>query len=230
MNPLAPALPLPKPGTLETPETPQVPQHVYDLLEQAANMVGKSGLAQEEQGQITKALADAYDHIKSHEHALREHTRATAAQKKNDKYFFRFFRLISSHVREFKNNIVDPNVPRHDKMLYAFLYCFLIYVLVFLVQSTMRGQVGMACAPLVGNTEMCRALLQARRHEQAAARSPTTVAADMTFNCNDVVYDERGTKALVPSMMYVWKEVEKNSGDPPRRIMEMSFSPRTRLA
>jgi len=166
----------------------------------------------------------------SHEHALREHTRATAAQKKNDKYFFRFFRLISSHVREFKNTIVDPNVPRHDKMLYAFLYCFLIYVLVFLVQSTMRGQVGMACAPLVGNTEMCRALLQARRHEQAAARSPTTVAADMTFNCNDVVYDERGTKAVVPSMMYVWKEVEKNSGDPPRRIMEMSFSPRTRLA
>jgi hypothetical protein len=163
----------------------------------------------------------------SHEHALREHTRATAAQKKNDKYFFR---LISSHVREFKNYIVDPNVPRHDKMLYAFLYCFLIYVLVFLVQSTMHGQVGVACSPLVGNTEMCRALLQARRHEQAAARSPTTVAADMTFNCNDVVYDERGTKALVPSMMYVWKEVEKNSGDPPRRIMEMSFSPRTRLA
>ena len=57
MNPLAPAFPLPKPETLETPETPQVPQHVYDLLEQAANMVGKSGLAQEEQGQITKALA-----------------------------------------------------------------------------------------------------------------------------------------------------------------------------
>jgi hypothetical protein len=159
MNPLAPALPLPKPKTLKTPETPQVPKDVYDLLEQAVNLVGKSGLAQEEQGQITKALADAYDHIKSHEHALREHTRATAAQKKNDKYFFRFFRLISSHVREFKNYIVDPNVPRHDKMLYAFLYCFLIYVLVFLVQSTMRGQVGVACAPLVGNTEMCRALL-----------------------------------------------------------------------
>ena len=216
MNPLAPALPLPKPKTLKTPETPQVPKDVYDLLEQAVNLVGKSGLAQEEQGQITKALADAYDHIKSHEHALREHTRATAAQKKNDKYFFRFFRLISSHVREFKNTIVDPNVPRHDKMLYAFLYCFLIYVLVFLVQSTMHGQVGVACSPLVGNTEMCRALLQARRHEQAAARSPTTVAADMTFNCNDVVYDERGTKALVPSMMYVWKEVEKNSSETPR--------------
>ena len=41
----------------------------------------------------------------------------------------------------------------------------------------------------------------------------------MTFNCNDVVYDERGTKALVTSMMYVWKEVEKNNGDPPRSIM-----------
>ena len=54
MNPLAPALPLPKPKTLETPETPQVPQHVYDSLEQAANVVDKSGLTQEEQGQITK--------------------------------------------------------------------------------------------------------------------------------------------------------------------------------
>jgi hypothetical protein len=78
MNPLAPALPLPKPKTLETPETPQVPQHVYDSLEQAANVVDKSGLTQEEQGQITKALEYAYDHIKSHEHALREHTRASS--------------------------------------------------------------------------------------------------------------------------------------------------------
>jgi len=84
---------------------------------------------------------------------------------------------------------------------------------------------------------MCKELLQAHRHEQAAAAlpsaaacSPTTVAAVMTFNANEVVYDERGTKALVPSMMYVWKEVKKNNGDRPLSIMDMSFPPRTRPA
>lgn len=104
-------------------------------------------------------------------------------------------------------------MPLHHKTLYASLYCFLVYVLVFLVVLKMHGLIGVACSPLVGDTEKCRVLQQARRHEQAAARSATTVAADMTFNCNDMVYDECGTKALVPSMMYVWKEVEKNNGD-----------------
>ena len=164
-------------------------------------------------------LENASDHLEEHNLALED---ATAAQKKLDiylYYFFRFFDLISSHVREFKNYILDPNVPMHHKMLYASLYCFLVYLLVFLVVLKMHGLIGVACSPLVGDTEKCRVLQQARRHEQAAARSAKTVAADMTFNCNDVVYDERGTKALVTSMMYVWKEVEKNNGDPPRSIM-----------
>ena len=215
MNPLA----APKSKTPKLPEIPLVPPKVPDALGAAADTVRESDLTQEEQEQIIQHLAKTSDHLEEHKLALKD---ATAALKKKNSYFyyfFRFFRLISSHVREFKNYILDPNVPMHHKMLYASLYCFLVYLLVFLVVLKMHGLIGVACSPLVGDTEKCRVLQQARRHEQAAARSATTVAADMTFNCNDVVYDERGTKALVTSMMYVWKEVEKNNGDPPRSIM-----------
>ena len=44
------------------------------------------------------------------------------------------------------------------------------------------------------------------------------------------LYDERGTKALVPSMMYVWNDVEKNNGAPPQNIMDKTFSKETRHA
>jgi len=192
MNPLA----APKSKTPKLPEIPQVPPEVHDALEAAADKVRESDLTQEEQEQIIQNLAKASDHLEGHKLALED---ATAAQKKLNiylYYFFRFFDLISSHVREFKNYILDPKVPMHHKMLYASLYCFLVYLLVFLVVLKMHGLIGVACSPLVGDTEKCRVLQQARRHEQAAARSDTTVAADMTFNCNDVVYDERGTRVV----------------------------------
>ena len=62
------------------------------------------------------------------------------------------------------------------------------------------------------------------------APTPPTSAAVVPFNCNDVLYDERGTKALVPSMMYVWNDVEKNNGAPPQNIMDKTFSKKTRHA
>ena len=136
----------PNPETPKLPEIPLVPPEVHDALGAAANTVRESDLTQEEQEQIIQNLEKASDHLEDHELALED---ATAAQKKLDiylYYFFRFFDLISSHVREFKNYILDPKVPVHHKMLYASLYCFLIYVLVFLVQSMMHGQIGVVHA------------------------------------------------------------------------------------
>ena len=64
--------------------------------------------------------------------------------------------------------------------------------------------------------------------EKTCGTTPSTPAAVVPFSCNDVLYDERGTKALVPSMMYVWNDVEKNNGAPPRNIMDKTFSKETR--
>ena len=60
--------------------------------------------------------------------------------------------------------------------------------------------------------------------------APAPAAVTVPFGCNNVLYDERGTKALVPSMVFVWNDVEKNNGAPPQTIMDKAFSTETRRA
>ena len=178
--------------------------------------------------------------IKTHQDALRKMTSTAAAGGIDKELLKTILGRVDNDMADFVSVMVDTKATPIHRCQVGFGY-FIVLVCLMMILVMLAGGIGgqvpaMQCLPWwmgFGNHEAC---LKWHDSNCAAARAGTCSGGGRggittgTVDVNDIDYDGAAAKRLAPSILYVWREVKKQTTPVPAAIMSTTFSATTQQA